>query len=157
MKERKGPFGVMVGGIVDSVVQTARRRAQDREPRALIYDASGRPRLLKQGEPGREELVETGARLIELTRPIPSAEDGADQVREAVADLFQHAAEAAAGGPAPAQVEVVLPEGAIYALRDHGWTLAVVAGRFALSSLMFFDLRMVIRDLAGIGQRATTT
>jgi hypothetical protein len=66
VKERKGPFGVMVGGIVDSVVQTARRRAHDREPRALVYDASGRPRLLKQGEDGRDGLVETGGRLIEL-------------------------------------------------------------------------------------------
>jgi hypothetical protein len=84
-------------------------------------------------------------------------EDGADQVRDVVGDLFQHAAEAAADGPAPTQVEVVLPEGVVYALRDHGWTLAVVAGRFALSSLMFFDLRMVVRDLAGIGERATTS
>ena len=76
MKERKGPFGLMVGGIVDSVVQTARRRAHEREPRAMVHDASGRPRLIKQGEPGHEELVETGARLIELTRPIPAVEDG---------------------------------------------------------------------------------
>ncbi len=59
MKERKGPFGVMVGGIVDSVVQTARRRAQDREPRALVYGADGRPRMLDAGEEGRDGLVET--------------------------------------------------------------------------------------------------
>jgi hypothetical protein len=84
-------------------------------------------------------------------------EGGAAQVRELVGDLFRHAAESAAGGPAPGQVEVSLPEGSVYALRDHGWTLAVVAGRFALSSLMFFDLRMVARDLAGIGERATAT
>ena len=82
-------------------------------------------------------------------------EDGADQVRELVVDLYRHAAEAA-DGSAPDQVEVALPEGSVFALRDHGWTLAVVAGRFALSSLMFFDLRMVIRDLAGIGARAAT-
>ena len=36
----------------------------------------------------------------------------------------------------------------MFAVRERGWTLAVVAGRFALSSLMFYDLRMVIRDLA---------
>jgi len=82
-------------------------------------------------------------------------EGGADQVRGLVADLYQHAAEAA-DGAAPDQVEVTLPEGSVFALRGHGWTLAVVAGRFALSSLMFFDLRMVIRDLAGIGERAAT-
>jgi hypothetical protein len=83
-------------------------------------------------------------------------EDGADQLRELVGDLFRHAAEAGADAAASDQVEIALPEGSVYALRGHGWTLAVVAGRFALSSLMFYDLRMVIRDLAGIGERAAT-
>jgi hypothetical protein len=91
VKERKGPFGLMVGGIVDSVVQTARRRAHDREPRALIYDASGRPRLLKADDPGREELVATGGRLIELLGPSlveedPDAEDLAAAEAETQAD-----------------------------------------------------------------------
>lgn len=99
MKERKGPFGLMVGGIVDSVVQTARRRAQDREPRALIYDASGRPRLLKQGDAGREGLVETGGRLIELVGGVAAAENGdepdADDVAAAEAETE---AEAEAAG-----------------------------------------------------------
>ena len=66
-----------------------------------------------------------------------------------VGELFVNAAKAADGEPGPDQVEVALPEGSVYALRDRGWTLAVVAGRFALSSLMFFDMRMVARDLAG--------
>jgi hypothetical protein len=84
-------------------------------------------------------------------------EDGdADEVKALVGDLFDHAQEAAAGDPAPDQVEVALPEGSVFALRDHGWTLAVVAGRFALSSLMFYDLRMVIRDLAGLPDGATS-
>ena len=83
-------------------------------------------------------------------------EDDAGQVRELVGDLFDRAAEAAGDEPAPGQVEVALPEGSVYALREHGWTLAVVAGRFALSSLMFFDLRMVVRDLAGIKEGATS-
>jgi hypothetical protein len=115
VKERKGPFGLMVGGIVDSVVQTAKRRAQDREPRALIYNASGRPRLLKHGDPGRDELVETGGRLIELVGAMSAAaepgengtqgEPGADDVAAAEAET-QADAEAAgaddAGGENPA-------------------------------------------------------
>jgi hypothetical protein len=76
---------------------------------------------------------------------------GSDQVNELVADLFEGAKAAAAGQPAPREVEVSLPEGSVFAVRDGAWTIAVVAGRFALSSLMLFDLRMVARDLAGRG------
>ena len=75
--------------------------------------------------------------------------DGGGAIDELVGALFDHAAKAADGADGPDQVEVALPEGSVYALRDRGWTLAVVAGRFALSSLMFFDLRMVARDLSG--------
>jgi hypothetical protein len=82
-------------------------------------------------------------------------EGGDDRIKELVGDLFDHAATAAAGEPAPNEVEIALPEGSVYAVRAHGWTLAVIAGRFALSSLMFFDLRMVLRDLAGAGKGAT--
>jgi hypothetical protein len=79
-------------------------------------------------------------------------EDDGEQVRTLVGDLFDRAAEAKGdGGAPPAQLEVSLPEGVVYAVRERGWTLAVVAGRFALSSLMFYDLRMVIRDLSGEG------
>jgi predicted regulator of Ras-like GTPase activity (Roadblock/LC7/MglB family) len=76
-------------------------------------------------------------------------EDGADGVSGLVAELFDNAALAAEAGAGPDQIEVSLPEGVVFAVRDKGWTLAVVAGRFALASLMFFDLRMVIRDLEG--------
>jgi hypothetical protein len=78
-------------------------------------------------------------------------EGGSEQVAGLVGELFDHAATARRGEPAPDQLEVSLPDGSVYALRERGWTLAVVAGRFALSSLMFYDLRMVIRDLAGPG------
>ena len=77
-----------------------------------------------------------------------------DAVRALVGDLFDHAALAAGEGPGTDQLEVSLPEGVVFAVRDGGWTLAVVAGRFALSSLMFFDLRMVLRDLDGDGGTA---
>ena len=47
------------------------------------------------------------------------------------------------------QVEVSTGIGVVYALRDRRWTLVVVAGRFALSSLVFFDMREVLRELGG--------
>ena len=96
MKERKGPFGLMVGGIVDSVVQTARRRAADREPRALIYDASGQPRMVRPGDPGGDALVATAGKLIDLVGAPPAAdeEDAADEAAAAEAETQEDAAAA---------------------------------------------------------------
>jgi hypothetical protein len=73
-------------------------------------------------------------------------EDAADDVAKLALGLFEQANESDSQTD---QLEVTLPEGAVFALREHGWTLAIVAGRYALSSLMFYDLRMVARDLAG--------
>jgi hypothetical protein len=97
VKERKGPFGLMVGGIVDSVVQTARRRAQDREPRAVLYDAAGRARLLKADAAGREELIVAAGRLIDLAGP-PSREQAAAEDEAAAAEA-ETQAEAAGADP----------------------------------------------------------
>jgi hypothetical protein len=72
----------------------------------------------------------------------------AGQLGDLLAQLFDEAT--AAGGEAPSQIEISLPEGVVFAVRENGWTLGVVAGRYALSSLMFYDLRMVIRDLDGV-------
>ena len=46
-----------------------------------------------------------------------------------------------------AQVEVSTGAAIVYALRTESWTLAVVAGRFALSSLVFFDMRRALEEL----------
>ena len=94
MKERKGAFGLMVGGIVDSVVQTARRRAQGREPRAIVYDAAGHPRLLRPDDPGRDELIETAGRLIELVGVPPAGSDS--EATEAESEAAEAEAEAEA-------------------------------------------------------------
>ena len=45
------------------------------------------------------------------------------------------------------QVEVSTGTGIVFALRQGDWALAVVAGRFALSSLVFFDMRRVIEEI----------
>jgi hypothetical protein len=47
------------------------------------------------------------------------------------------------------QVEVSTGAGIVYALREADWTLVVVASRFALSSLVFFDMRRVMEELGG--------
>ena len=49
----------------------------------------------------------------------------------------------------PEQVEVQMPGGAVFASRTPRWTLAAVAQRGALSSLMLYDLRAMLRELEG--------
>ena len=49
----------------------------------------------------------------------------------------------------PEQVEAQVEGGAVYASRTPRWTLAVVARRAALSSLMLYDLRAVLGELEG--------
>ena len=72
-----------------------------------------------------------------------SGRDGraAERARELVLQLFEHA-----GGDA-AQVEVTTADGGVFAVREHGWTIAAITGRFALPSLIFYDLRSVLGDL----------
>jgi predicted regulator of Ras-like GTPase activity (Roadblock/LC7/MglB family) len=47
------------------------------------------------------------------------------------------------------QVEVQVRGGAVFASRTPRWTLAAVARRGALSSLMLYDLRALLRELEG--------
>jgi hypothetical protein len=49
----------------------------------------------------------------------------------------------------PEQVEVQVPGGAVFASRSPRWTLAAVAKRGALSSLMLYDLRALLGELEG--------
>jgi hypothetical protein len=94
-----------------------------------------------------------GAAVLDATGAVAAQtgfeEGDSDDVRTLVGDLLDRAVEARGNGSASTQVEVSLPDGVVYAVREAGWTIAVVSGRFALSSLMFYDLRMVIRDLNG--------
>jgi hypothetical protein len=70
-----------------------------------------------------------------------------DRLRELTQQLFERAD--AADAHVVTQVEVSTGDGAVYAVRDERWTIGVVSGRFALSSLMFYDLRSVLGDLEG--------
>lgn len=88
-------------------------------------------------------IVSADGRSEALSRP---GETGA-RLRELVSDLFAQAD--AADDRVVTQVEVSTGEGAVYAVRDERWAISVVTGRFALSSLMFYDLRGVLADLEG--------
>lgn len=48
---------------------------------------------------------------------------------------------------APNQVEVATPDGEVFCSRAGGRTLVAVTGRFALPSLMFYDMLTVLRLL----------
>ena len=60
---------------------------------------------------------------------------------------FLEAADAADGEPA-AQVHVATEDGEAFAVREGGLAMVAVAERFTLASLMLFDMRTVLRDLA---------
>ena len=76
-----------------------------------------------------------------------AASQPGDRLRELTQQLFERAD--AADDQVVTQIEVSTGGGAVYAVRDERWTIGVVTGRFALSSLMFYDLRAVLSDLEG--------
>ena len=103
MKERKGAFGLMVGGIVDSVVQTARRSRAQREPKIVVYDAAGHGRVVTPADAAYQplltagrELIAAAGRLIELAGP-PSREQAAAEAEAAAAEAETQAEAAEAG------------------------------------------------------------
>jgi hypothetical protein len=65
---------------------------------------------------------------------------------ELAAELLE-AIDSAAPGDPPEQIEAQVEGGAVYVARRPGWTLAVVARRTALSSLMLYDLRAILAEL----------
>ena len=72
----------------------------------------------------------------------------AGQMADLARELFEAVDSAALEEPAE-QVEAQVPGGAVFASRTPRWTLAVVARRAALSSLMLYDLRAVLSELEG--------
>ena len=76
---------------------------------------------------------------------------------EVAAQLVSHAAGAAARHGRPVtQIEVSTSAGMVFAVTESPpgaqapWTLAVVAKRFALASLMFMDIRHILGELGPV-------
>jgi hypothetical protein len=75
MKERRrGPIG-RATGIAESMGATVRRLQRDREPRALVYDASGDPRLLQPASRGYDRVIDVCERMVRLVDNAPGPTD----------------------------------------------------------------------------------
>jgi hypothetical protein len=64
----------------------------------------------------------------------------------------------AAAGERTTYAHVGTEDGEAFAVRHEGYAIVAACGRFALASLMIFDLRAVLRDMVrGAGQAAETS
>jgi predicted regulator of Ras-like GTPase activity (Roadblock/LC7/MglB family) len=98
---------------------------------------------------GEMSLDLRGAAILDSEGAVLAA--AGDPVRwgEDAAILFA-AADRADGEPVE-QIHVATEQGEVFALRHAGLLAVAVTERFALASLMFFDLRSTLRDLATAG------
>jgi predicted regulator of Ras-like GTPase activity (Roadblock/LC7/MglB family) len=86
-----------------------------------------------------------GAAILDSEGVVLAGGGEADRWREDAAALF--AAADRAGTEPVEQVHVGTEQGEVFALRHQGLAAIVVTDRFALASLMFFDMRSTLRDL----------
>jgi predicted regulator of Ras-like GTPase activity (Roadblock/LC7/MglB family) len=87
-----------------------------------------------------------GAAILDSEGKVLAAAGKRERWREDVAALLE-AADRASGEPAE-QIHVATEQGEVFALRYGGLLAVAVTERFALASLMFFDMRSALRDLA---------
>ena len=95
---------------------------------AVLLDAAGSLASTSEGDPKRAQALGDLVRIL------------FDEVDRATRDWDTEP---------PEQVEVQVPGGAVFASRTPRWTLAAVAKRGALSSLMLYDLRALLGELEG--------
>ena len=87
-----------------------------------------------------------GAAILTADGTVLAAPSEPNRWQEDAAALFG-AADAAEPQPVE-QVHVATEQGEVFALRHAGLAAIAVTERFALASLMFFDMRSTLRELA---------
>jgi predicted regulator of Ras-like GTPase activity (Roadblock/LC7/MglB family) len=87
-----------------------------------------------------------GAAILDASGAVLAARGDPDRWREDARVLLDVADRA--GGEPVEQVHVATEQGEVFALRHDGLAAVAVTERFALASLMFFDMRATLRDLA---------
>jgi predicted regulator of Ras-like GTPase activity (Roadblock/LC7/MglB family) len=90
-----------------------------------------------------------GAAILGPEGAVLAASGDAERWREDTAALLDVADRA--GGEPVEQVHIGTEQGEVFALRHAGLIAVAVTERFALASLMLFDMRSLLRDLAGGG------
>ncbi|HEX7245897.1 MAG TPA: hypothetical protein VF245_10060 [Solirubrobacterales bacterium] len=90
-----------------------------------------------------------GGAILAADGAVLAASGDAGRWREDVAALFG-VGDRADDEPVE-QLHVGTEQGEVFALRHEGLAAVVVADRFALASLLFFDMRSILRDLAAGG------
>src|SRR5829696_7095884 len=87
-----------------------------------------------------------GAAILDSAGKVLAASDEPKRWRDDVANLLSVADRA--GEEPVEQVHVGTEQGEVFAIRSAGLTAVAVTERFALASVLFFDLRSILRDLA---------
>jgi len=88
-----------------------------------------------------------GAAILGPEGEVLAATEGEpDRWSEDAATLFA-AADAAEGVPVE-QIHIATEQGEVFAIRNEGLAAVSVTDRFALASLMLYDLRATLRELA---------
>lgn len=87
-----------------------------------------------------------GAAILAGDGSVLAASEDADRWGEDALALLTVADRA--GGEPVEQVHIATEQGEVFAIRHAGLAAVAVTDRFALASLLFFDMRAVLRDLA---------
>ncbi len=87
-----------------------------------------------------------GAAILDSAGAVLAAAGDRERWREDAAALFAVADRA--GEEPVEQVHVATEQGEVFALRHAGLVAVAVTERFALASLLLFDMRSTLRDLA---------
>jgi hypothetical protein len=109
-----------------------------------LTDAGGTVEYLQEISPEMR-----GCAILSADGEVLAASGEVERWGEAGRDLIR-AADASGGGPV-AHAHVATGDGEAFCVREGGLTAVAVADRFTLSSLMIFDMRNALRQLAPRG------
>jgi hypothetical protein len=87
-----------------------------------------------------------GGAILDSSGAVLAASGQPQRWREDAASLFEVADRA--GDEPVEQAHIATEQGEVFAVRHAGLAVIAVTDRFALASLLFFDMRSVLRDLA---------
>jgi hypothetical protein len=109
-----------------------------------LTDAGGTVEYLQEISPEMR-----GCAVLSADGEVLAASGDIERWGEAARDLS--AAADAAGGEPVAHAHIATGDGEAFCVRESGLTAVAVAERFTLSSLMTFDMRNALRQLAAAG------